>query len=260
MRDSSSPDLKRLWMEVSLLIDDERYQEAEERLRQVLLDRPENVDVMTRLGEVLAYQHKEREAEKVLKHVLSKQPTHETAVSLLGRLLDNSLRVEEAEDLLRDALEKSPSSHCVKEDLCRLLYDEGRVEEAFQLAREHVDRYSESPQAYNPLRYLLVRREENLEDELVESDCAPESYIEIAKNAVMQYDLLTSLESALASQEPSEANDEVAKDVLADIFRVIGDIEDTREQMAIRKGRMPPELQRRIKKIVAEGKARRELL
>ncbi len=257
---SYSRELDQLWKEVDQLIDDEQYIEAEKRLRSSLSENPQNADIMTRIGEVLAYQHRESAAETMFRQVLSVAPTHEPAVSFLGRLLDNSLRISEAEDLFRKALDEAPDSHCVREDLCRLLHDEGRAEEALREARDHQAQFKSTPEAYNALRYVLVRREEELEDELVESECAPELYIELAKNVIVQYDVLTSLESVLNARSAEDLDDDIVKDVQGDIFRIIGELEDIRGQLRKRKGKTPPEISRRIEDIVNDAKRRRELL
>ena len=260
MRFSYSNEFSQLWEEVDSLIDDELYNEAEDLLRLSLSENPQNVDIMTRIGEVLAYQHREGAAETMFRRVLSMAPTHEPAVSFLGRLLDNSLRVDEAEDLFRKTLDQLPDSHCVREDLCRLLYDEGRAEEALKEAREHLDRFDSEPAAYNALRYVLVRREEELEEELVESECAPEFYVELAKNAIVQYDVLVSLESVFESQSDDELDSEMVKDTQGDIFRIIGELEEIRTQLRKRRGRTPSELSKRIKEVISDAKRRRELI
>ena len=197
MKDES----EKVLQDVSDLCNDERELEAEVLLHEQLAKDPDNLELMTKLGEIQARLCNDGEAEATFRTVLIRDPDYEAAVCALGTLLDQSLRTEEAEQLYREYLERNPVSHLAVEGLCRLLLSENRSEDALQLARKQVVDFKEVLDAYRPIMYVLEILEDDLESELLDNWEDPTAFTAYLNNLIEQLELVPKLEKLGISSE-----------------------------------------------------------
>lgn len=202
-------------------------EEAERLVRDALDRKPEHLGLQTELAIILSRQGYDAKAETILRKVVKQDPYYERAVASLGRLLDSSLRTEEAEALFLTFLKKRPQAHIVFDDLCRLWLDNEEEERALVEARHHVEEYSEDFHAYDALRYLLARIEDDLEEEMVD-DPASKNYLNaLGENIVEQYSIIMKLkEKAIGSEESSMLIDDLEED----LTRIIAELKALRKR------------------------------
>jgi TolA-binding protein len=186
---------------VSDLCDDERELEAEVLLHEQLAKDPDNLELMTKLGEIQARLCNDGEAEATFRTVLIRNPDYEDAVCALAALLDQSLQTEEAERIYREFFQRNPTSHQAVEGLCRLLLSENRSEEALQLARKQVVEFEETLDAYRPLIYVLQILEDDLEDKMLEDWGAQSALTAYLRNLIEQLRLVLKREKLGISAE-----------------------------------------------------------
>ncbi len=202
--------------------------EAERVVRGALEMQPNNLDLKTELAIILSRQGHDDKAQSMLEKVLAKNPDHEMAAVALGRLLDSSLRTNEAIALFTDFQRNVPSAHQVVEDLCRLWYESDEQEKAFTAARRHVEAYPEDIHAYDAIRYLLQRQEDDLQDEMNDIDDEGASMTNLFYNYAEQDSILQKLQGlgSLSSEKP-----QFIEDLNEDIARVQGELKDLMKRM-----------------------------
>ncbi len=215
MEDESDKVLK----EVSELCQDERELEAEILVKEQLAADPDNLALMTKLGEIQARLCNDHEAESTFRAVLVRDPNHEDAVCGLGRLLDQALRTEEAEQLYQEFIDNNPVGHCALEDLCRVLLSEGRSDEAFKLARNQVELYGNTTLAYDALRYILHIEEDRLESELNDDRENENLFSQLMNNLLEQVELVVKIEII------GDLPDDLYCELEDDRTRLIGEID-----------------------------------
>ncbi|MFW9793262.1 MAG: hypothetical protein ACFFEE_03080 [Candidatus Thorarchaeota archaeon] len=204
--------------EATRLCQDEKEQDAEILVTAALIDHPNNLDLLTKLGFIQTRLCKDEDAESTFQSVIAGNPDHEEAICGFGRLLDQSLRVDEAESLYRDYLERNPSSHCVIDDLCRLLISEERENEALEIARKHIQQFPSEINAYDALRYSLVMTEERLSEELDNKESV-NATLNILTNLVEQLTVINRIRQELDTTSLPE------RELLDEKSRIAGEIE-----------------------------------
>lgn len=188
-------DSDKIFQNASELCNDERELEAEILVKEQLSADPNNLQLMTKLGEIQARLCRENEAEAILRNVLNRDPNYEDAACFLGRILDQSLRVEEAERVYKEFLQNNPTGHHALDDLCRLLLSENRIDEALELARNQVEKYSDEHDAYSALTTVLHILEDESESNLDDDRENEELFTEYMNNLLEQLDLVFKLET-----------------------------------------------------------------
>lgn len=215
MNDESDKVLK----EVLELCQDERELEAEGLVKEQLIADPDNLELMTKLGEIQARLCNDNEAESTFRAVLVRNPNHEGAVCGLGRLLDQALRTEEAAQLYQEFIQNNPVCHCALEDLCRILYLEESADEAFDLARNQVKQYGDNVNAFDALRYLLHVEEDHLESELNDDRENESIFTRLMNNLLEQVELVIRIENI------GDLSDDFRTELDDDRTRLVGEIE-----------------------------------
>lgn len=231
---------KNILKKVNDLCQDDRELEAEVLVKKQLATDPDNLELMTKLGEIQARLCNDHEAESTFRAVLVRNPNHEDVICGLGRLLDQALRTEEAEQIYRDFLQNNHVGHCALEDLCRLLLTEDRADEAFELARTQVERYGDNAKAYDALRYLLLVEEDRLDAELYDDREDETLFTQLMNNMLEQIELVTKMERL------GELPDDLLSDLDDDKTRLISEIEQLLESAPSRKISVSSELHHRI--------------
>jgi tetratricopeptide (TPR) repeat protein len=211
-------------------------QEAEKVVRKALEKQPNHLGLKTELAIILSRQGHDDKAQSMLEKVLIADPGNERAVVALGRLLDNSLRTDEAINLFTAFLTNSPRAHMVVEDLCRLWYDSDGQEKAFAAARKQAEVYPADVHAYDAIRYLLERQEDDLQDEMEELDDEGISMTGLFRNFAEQESILQTLQGldSLSSEKP-----QFMEDLDEDNARIQGEITELTKRM-LKEGIKPP--------------------
>ena len=233
-------DSDKVLKEVAELCNDERELEAEVLVKEQLAADPDNLELMTKLGEIQARLCNDHEAESTFRAVLVRDPNHENAVCGLGRLLDQALRTEEAEKIYRTFLQNNPISHCALEDLCRVLLAEEQVDEAFELARKHVEQYGDDATAFDALRYILHIVEDQLESELNDDRENETIFTQLIENLFEQLELVVTIENRF------ELPDDMRTELEDDKIRIISEITHLLNSAPSRNIDIPEETQKRI--------------
>ena len=229
---------------VSDLCDDERELEAEVLLHEQLDNDPDNLELMTKLGEIQSRLCNDSEAEATLRTVLIRDPDYEDAVCALGALLDQSLRSKEAERLYREFLHRNPAGHQALEGLCRLLLSENRSGDALKLARKHVLEFEDDLEAYKPIIYVLEILEDDLESSLLEDWNDQTTFVDYLDN------LLEQLEISLKLEKFEEASEDFVCEIQDEKSRLICEIEQLFEQAVSRNISISSELKKQINSIL----------
>ncbi|MFW9919275.1 MAG: hypothetical protein ACFFED_06735 [Candidatus Thorarchaeota archaeon] len=198
-------------------------EEAERMVREALERKPQHLGLQTELAIILSRQGYDTKAETILRKVIKQDPYHERAVASLGRLLDNSLRCDEAETLFTIFLKKRPNAHIVFDDLCRLWFDNDEEEKALLSARKHIQEYPTDIHAYDALRYVLARLEDDLGSDLADDPTSQERLLEYSKNIIEQYSVLKKLKMMSGTSEESERYKD---DLEEDLARITGELKD----------------------------------
>lgn len=222
------------------LCQDERELEAEVLVKEQLTADPDNLELMTKLGEIQARLCNDHDAESTFRAVLVRNPNHEDAVCGLGRLLDQALRTEEAELLYKEFIQNNPAGYCALEDLCRILYSEERVDEAFELARDQVEQYGDNANAFEALRYLLEVEEDRLDSELDDDRENETLFAELMDNLLQQIELVHRIERI------GVLTDDLRMELEDDRTRLVGDIEQLLKSAPGRKISVSEEIHRRL--------------
>lgn len=250
-------DVDGIIKKVEQLSKEEDHNSAEKLLREALEDEPEDPDLKTMLAIVLTRLACDDEAEELLRDVLCHQPTHERAASSLGHLLDSSLRTEEAETLYRTILAKIPHSHYLVDDLCRLLIDEHRSEEAHELASKYAIEYATEYQAYDAIRYVLQKLEDNYLFDMEEADYSKETCEILLLNLLEQFETIIAIETNIGVG--SLEQNSLYEDVLEESVRLFCEIESLYDKMSFLRYRLCSELTLRVETALKAGRARRTL-
>ncbi len=201
--------------------------EAERLVREALERKPDHLGLQTELAIILSRQGYDSKAEAILRKVVKQDPYNERAIASLGRLLDSSLRSDEAETLFTIFLNKRPAAHIVFDDLCRLWFDNDDEEKALKAAKVHIEEYPDAIHAYDALRYLLVRLEDDLMADLSDDPSDRSRLIAYSKNILEQYSILNRLMSIIAA---SEENAKYLEDLEEDLQRIKGELRDLKKR------------------------------
>jgi tetratricopeptide (TPR) repeat protein len=226
-------------------------EQAEQIVREVLEKHPKNLDLITELAIIRSRRGYDGEAEPMLRKVVSNDPLHERATSALGNLLGNSLRTSEAEKLLRQYLVQRPDGHGILDDLCRLLYDDERQKESLELARRQVSQYPAEIRAYDALRYVLLRQEDDFSVDLADN---PEDYkrlLRLAENFVEQSSVLCELNSLTLSEANPASN--VMFDISNEMKRIYGEMHDIWKRAKATGFKLPPRVSEVIQDCLANS-------
>ena len=199
----------------------ERYSESEKLLRDAIASYPDVLEFHVELGIVLVALGKENAAEKTFSQVLQRDRTNERAASSLGHLLENSLRCPEAERIYRGVLQLKPRRHLVLDDLCALLYSDGRIDESLTLARHQVEAFPQDFPAYDALRRVLLRLEDDAESSSEEDDFSPKSTQRLAKNLLEQLQLVKKL---VGTVDKAQFNDDRTTEIDEELIRLKGEL------------------------------------
>lgn len=225
---------------------------AETLVKEALSGSPDDPNLQTELAIIQSRLGYDGKAETLLRRVIRSNPNLERAVSALGNLLNNSLRTDEASSLYRTFLQSNPHGHVVLDDLCRLLIDDGDEKEALRLARKHAIDYPSEPQAYDALRYVLDRLEDDLADEVAENPSSSSHLRDFASNIIEQYSVLKKMEAQ--ALEPGVDFEDFIQDIHEDLIRIYGEMDD----IASRNERNESPLPREVINAINEALASRE--
>ena len=231
---------EKVLKEVTDLCQDERELEAEVLVKEQLAADPDNLELMTKLGEIQARLCNDHEAESTFRAVLVRDPNHEGAVCGLGRLLDQALSTEEAEYIYKEFIQNNPVGHCALEDLCRILYSEERVDEAFELARNQIKQYGDNANAFDALRYLLLVEEDHLESELNDDRENESIFTRLMNNLLEQVELVIRIESL------GDLTDDLRTELDDDRTRLVGELDHIIKSTPSRKIKVSEEFRNRI--------------
>lgn len=230
---------ERILAKATTLCQEEKDNEAEVLIKDALIEYPNNVDLLTKLGIIQVRLCKDDEAESTFRYVLKQDRDHEEAISNLGRLLDQSLRTDEAEALYRNYLQRKPS-HCVIDDLCRLLLTEEREEEALEIARNHKKKFPTEVEAYDALRYTLVVIEDKLSGELDDERDSVGVTLNLLNNLIEQLDLFNQMKQEL------DITPLLERELLDEKSRVAGEIDHVLLSARIRNLSIPDKTLARV--------------
>jgi predicted Zn-dependent protease len=240
----------------SNLCDEECDEDAERVILEALEKHPKNLDLRTMLGKVQSRLHREEDAEVTLRGVLKEDPLHEDASCALGRLLDQSLRTNEAEQVYRELLKKAPASHCALDDLIRFLLAEGRHIEALEVARSHADRFPDSLEAYDGLRYALAVIEDELCGGYISESTSDDTLNQLVLNLLDQYDTILRIN---ANVGPFSVLPEIIScDLQNEYLRIVGELEHLSRIISDRGVALTSSLSNQLSASVKEGASRRE--
>ncbi len=234
---------------------EDEFELAEVLLREKLQLHPNNLDVITQLGVILAKRDNDVESEKLLRGVLDTDPFFEPAISALGHMLDNTLRSEEAEQLYRDKLSEKADCHSVVDDLCRLLWSEDIRDIASNEAREHASKYPHNPNAYDALRYVLSKMEDYLEEKCEDADYADECLIQFADTLASHIEVLMEIESNVPKDILIQGDFQPCID--QDLVRLAGELEHLNDRLAKQNAKITADLRKRIETVLDIGSQRR---
>jgi Flp pilus assembly protein TadD len=129
----------------------EKWSDAEEVFRRVLLFEPDNVEAIGSLGVVLAEEKQFQEAEPLLREALRRDTEWNEVHLALGMVLLEQNHDAEAETHLRDYLRGHPGDPTAQGGLGMALLRQGRAVEADLICREAVRRNPADPKA----RFIL---------------------------------------------------------------------------------------------------------
>ena len=239
-----SHESKKVLERAADLCNEERDLEAEVLLEEQLAIDPDNLEVMTKLGEIQARLCNDHEAEETFRTVLIRDPIYENAVCALGALLDQSLRTEEAEKIYREFLRRNPAGHIALDGLCRLLLSEDRIDEALKLARKQVVEYEEDLNAFKPLTYVLEILEDELEFALYEDWKNQTVFTQYLNNLLEQLGLV------LKREELTVATEEFYCELVDEKSRLVCEIDQVLKNATSRKISISTELQQRVASIL----------
>jgi len=231
---------EKVLQKASELCNDERELEAEVLLKEQLAIDPDNLEIMTKLGETQARLCNDAEAERTYRTVLIRDPNYEDAVCALGALLDQSLRTEEAEQIYNEFLHRNPAGHTALDGLCRLLLSENRIDEALKLARKQVGEYEKDPNALKPLIYVLEILEDDLEFRLYEDWGNHTIFAQYLNNLLEQLELVFKRETLTTTTEEFRCELEDEKS------RLVCEIDQLLKNAASRKISISDELEQRV--------------
>ena len=231
---------EKILQKASDLCNDERELEAEVLVKEQLTINPDDLKLMTKLGEIQARLCNDHEAEASFRTVLIRDPNYEDAVCGLGGLLDQSLRVEEAEQIYRDFLLGNPAGHHALEGLCRILLSETRIDESLELARNQVEKYSDHHSAYKALTYVLHILEDQLESDLNDDRENETVFTQSMNNLLEQLELVFKLEKFI------EITEELSCEMDDEKNRLVGEIDHLLKSAVTRKITVSSELNNRV--------------
>ncbi|MGY5876293.1 MAG: hypothetical protein RTU30_11155 [Candidatus Thorarchaeota archaeon] len=234
---------------------EDEFELAEVLLREKLQIHPDNLDIRTQLGVIVAKRDNDVESEKLLRDVLDTDPFFEPAISALGNLLDNTLRSEEAEQLYRNKLSEKGDCHSVIDDLCRLLWSEDHRDTAHNAAREHASKFPTNPNAYDALRYVLSKMEDYLEEKCEDADYADGCLIQFADTFASHIEVLLELESNVPKDIVIQGDFQPCID--QDLVRITGELEHLNNRLAKQNTKISTDLRKRIETVLDVGSQRR---
>lgn len=222
------------------LCDDERELEAEILVMEQIAKDPDNLKLMTKLGEIQARLCNDYEAEATFRTILIREPNYEEAVCGLGALLDQSLRVEEAEQIYRNFLKSNPDGHHALEGLCRLLLSDNQINETLELARNQVEKYGDQHSAYSALTFALHVLEDQLESDLYDDRENLIIFTQYMNNLLEQFELVLKLEKHV------EIKEELICEVEDEKNRLVGEINQLLKSAGTRNITVSSELENRV--------------
>ena len=114
----------------------ESWEEARERLQEMLRRDPNNALILNDLGQALLKLERPGEAEKLFRRALEIDFAINVARSNLGQALRLLEHLEEAEQVLRDAARADPSDPAICNRLATVLSQRGRIPEAEHYYKE----------------------------------------------------------------------------------------------------------------------------
>lgn len=211
---------------------------------------PNHQGLKTMLGIVLSRLERDHEAEAVLRSVLKRDPSDEQATSALGRLLDNSLRSEEAQSTYRALLQRKPESHVVLDDLCSLLLDEEEFEEAYKLAKVHAGKFPTAYEAYHPLQRVLQTEEDNIGEEIDESEFDRKGLTKLASNLIEQFEVVVKIEESVGSDKLNTMGHK--RELDEEAIRIAAELDRIDDAFKKHRATMSPALQGKIQASHAE--------
>jgi serine/threonine protein kinase/Flp pilus assembly protein TadD len=135
----------------------ESYDDAAAVYRQAIdqFDPEETVPHQVRLGFVLGMQERYQESESVLKQVLELDPNNARAYNELGVALSGQGRDSEAEFAYRRSLELEANNAFVKTNLAVVLANRGQYSEAEQILNQAIELNPNDPRTHSTLGFVL---------------------------------------------------------------------------------------------------------
>ncbi|MDL0430627.1 tetratricopeptide repeat protein [Marinobacter sp. TBZ242] len=118
-------------LEINLLLDRERKQQALEAANTALEDYPDNIRIRYARAMLLDSLDKPGQAEADLRKIIEEQPQNAVALNALGYIITSrSDRYDEARDYIERALEIDPENPAILDSMGWVLYKQGETEEA----------------------------------------------------------------------------------------------------------------------------------
>jgi Flp pilus assembly protein TadD len=139
----------------SVLIDQERYEEAETALREAIRLDPDNTSAHSDLGYALNELERYEEAETALREAIRLDPDDSTAHNNLGYALNGLQQYQEAETALREAIRLDPENSAAHYNLGYALNELRRYQEGETALREAIRLDPDHSSAHNSLGYAL---------------------------------------------------------------------------------------------------------
>jgi Flp pilus assembly protein TadD len=154
-----------------VLIDQERYEEAETALREAIRLDPDNTSAHNDLGYALNELERYEEAETALREAIRLDPDDTTAHNNLGYALNGLEHYQEAETPLREAIRLDPENSAAHYNLGYALNELRRYQEGETALREAIRLDPDHCSAHNSLGYALneLRRHQEAERTLREA-------------------------------------------------------------------------------------------
>ncbi|NMT64106.1 tetratricopeptide repeat protein [Marinobacter orientalis] len=120
-------------LEINLLLDQEKNQQALEAANKALEDYPDNVRIRYARAMLLDSMGQPQQAEADLKKIIDEQPQNAVALNALGYIITTrSDRYAEARDYIERALEIDPENPAILDSMGWVLYQQGEIEKALE--------------------------------------------------------------------------------------------------------------------------------
>lgn len=131
-------------LEVNLLLDREENERALEAANKALEDYPDNIRIRYARAMLLDSMEKPGQAEEDLRQIIDEQPDNAVALNALGYILTTRTdRYDEARGYIERALEIDPENPAILDSMGWVLYQQGETEEALEYLSRAWEAYAD---------------------------------------------------------------------------------------------------------------------